>query len=178
MENVKNNIMADNYIGIDPDVEKNGVALVERKTKKLEVTTLTFSELMDYISFIKRVSERDAITYRVVIEAGWLNKSNWHLHRGFSIAKAAEVGRATGRNHQTGILIAEMCDYLGVPYVLRKPLHKVWQGKDGKITAKELSVFTGLRGRTNQEGRDAALLAWCEAGLPIKISPSQKITEK
>ena len=114
----------------------------------------------------------------VVIEAGWLNKSNWHLHRGFSIAKAAEVGRATGRNHQTGILIAEMCDYLGVPYVLRKPLRKVWQGKDGKITAKELSVFTGLRGRTNQEGRDAALLAWCEAGLPIKISPSQKITEK
>ena len=50
----KNNIMADNYIGIDPDVEKNGVALVERKTKKIEVTTLTFSELMDYISFIKR----------------------------------------------------------------------------------------------------------------------------
>ena len=172
MEKGENNIMADNYIGIDPDVEKNGVALVERKTKKIEVTTLTFSELMDYISFIKRVSERDSCTYMVVIEAGW------HLHRGFSIAKAAEVGRATGRNHQTGILIAEMCEYLGVPYVLRKPLRKVWQGKDGKITAKELSVFTGLRGRTNQEGRDAALLAWCEAGLPIKTSPSQKITEK
>ena len=98
MEKEKNNIMVDNYIGIDPDVEKNGVALVERKTKKLEVTTLTFSELMDYISFIKRVSESDGCTYRVVIEAGWLNKSNWHLHRGFSIAKAAEVGVLSTRD--------------------------------------------------------------------------------
>ena len=45
------------------------------------------------------------------------------------------------------------------------------KGKDRKITAEELKAFTGVTGRTNQEGRDAALLAWEYAGLPIKMRP-------
>ena len=45
----------------------------------------------------------------------------------------------------------------------------MWQGKDGKITQQEIASFTGITGRNNQEERDAALLAWVYAGLPIKI---------
>ena len=38
-----------------------------------------------------------------------------------------------------------------------------------KITADELQQITGLIGRTNQESRDAVLLAWCYANLPIRL---------
>lgn len=43
--------------------------------------------------------------------------------------------------------------------------------KDGKITHEELAYFTGIMGRTNTEMRDAALLAWNHAGLPIRVKP-------
>lgn len=156
-------------IGIDPDVEKNGVAFLERTTRKLEVTTLNFADTLDYLCFVKRKSETTLQSFIVVIEAGWLNAGNWHYRYTDSKAKVAELGRATGRNHQTGILLAEMCEHLQIPFTLQKPLRKIWHGANRKITAEELRAFTGLTGRTNQEGRDAALLAWEYAGLPIKI---------
>jgi hypothetical protein len=47
----------------------------------------------------------------------------------------------------------------------------VWRGKDRKITQEELAAIVGQElPRTNQEGRDAALLAWVMAGLPLKLS--------
>lgn len=52
-------------------------------------------------------------------------------------------------------------------------LRKGWKGKDGKITHDELASFTGLMGRTNQDVRDAALLAWAFAGLPIRVKLSK-----
>lgn len=161
--------LTDIVVGIDPDVEKNGVAFLERTTRKLEITTLGFAETIDYLCFVKRKAETTGQSFTVVIEAGWLNAGNWHFRYSDNKAKVAELGRATGRNHQTGILLGEMCQYLKIPYVLQKPLRKVWRGKDRKITAEELKVFTGVIGRTNQEGRDAALLAWTWAGLPIRI---------
>lgn len=164
---------ADVIIGIDPDVDKNGVAFLERTSRKLEITTLGFADTLDYLCFVKRKSETAEKTFVVVIEAGWLNQGNWHYRYSDSKAKAAELGRATGRNHQTGMLLAEMCEHLKIPFVLQKPLKKIWKGKDRKITAEELKAFTGVVGRTNQEGRDAALLAWEYAGLPIKMRPIQ-----
>ena len=49
------------------------------------------------------------------------------------------------------------------------PLRKIWKGKDGKITDEEIKAFMPIIERTNQEERDAALLAWNEAGFPMKI---------
>jgi hypothetical protein len=53
------------------------------------------------------------------------------------------------------------------PLNLRIKGHNIWNGKDGKITHEELAAFTGLKGRTNQEERDAALIAWNYAGFPL-----------
>jgi hypothetical protein len=61
-----------------------------------------------------------------------------------------------------------MCKHHDIPVETIKPLKKIWQGKDGKITQKEIASFTGITERTNQEGRDAALIAWIYSGLPIK----------
>ena len=157
-------------IGIDPDVEKSGVAYLQVEERELRVTNFSFPDLLRFLRACNAVSVSGGMAFAVVIEAGWLNRSNWHFSPRDSRAKCAEIGRAAGRNHQTGILIAEMCEAIGIEYYLQKPLTKVWKGRDGKITHAELSAFTGIMGRTNQDGRDAALLAWTFAGLPIRLT--------
>lgn len=165
----------DCVIGIDPDAERSGVAMVEVGTKKLECAAVTFPELLDYLKFVKGVNETKGITFIVIIEGGWLNKGNWHLPPVCTKYRAAAQGRSVGMNHQTGILLAEWCKYNNIPFEIVKPLQKCWQGKDKKITHEELATITGfLDHRTNQEQRDAALLAWWYAGLPIRIKAKRK----
>lgn len=159
-------------IAIDPDVDRNGVACLDVVSRSLDIKALSFPETLDYLHTYASLNS----DFQVIIEAGWLNKSNWHLAYRDSKTNAAAKGNAVGRNHETGRKIAEMCEYWHIPFRLVKPLslrvkgHNIWQGKDGKITATELAAITGYKGRTNQEGRDAALICWVTAKLPIKIS--------
>lgn len=159
----------DIYIGIDPDSVKSGVGYVERKTKKCEATAFTFSDVVSYLEYVFELQGECGKRVLIVVEAGWLNDSNWHLTPRDTKPMAAAKGKALGRCEQTGRLIAEMAERIGLEVVLRKPLRKCWRGKDRKITHEELASFTGIKGRTNQEGRDALLLAWVEADLPIKV---------
>ncbi|MBK9511234.1 MAG: hypothetical protein IPO04_18175 [Cytophagaceae bacterium] len=62
------------YIGVDPDIDKSGVCLYYSKTN-FELLNLKFFELFDKLYFLKDCENLDI---EVVIEAGWLNKSNWH----------------------------------------------------------------------------------------------------
>ena len=157
----------DNIIGIDPDCDKSGVAWLHVPDRKLEIDNLTFPELISYLQYCKAVSEKTKESYIVVVEAGWLNAKSC-FHRCFG--KAAEkVAKNVGANHETGRKIVEMCKYYDINVTIQKPLVKTWKGRDGKITHEELEYFTGIMGRTNQDGRDAALLAWNYAGLPIRI---------
>lgn len=76
-------------------------------------------------------------------------------------------------NHQTGILTEQMCEAMGIPCRVVKPLRKCWKGDGGKITHAELQNIVGVTcklPRTNQDQRDACLLAWVHAGLPIRIT--------
>lgn len=59
----------------------------------------------------------------------------------------------------------------GLKVVEHLPLFKCWKGKDRKITDEEIKCFMPIKGRTNQESRDAALLAWVFSGLPIRVKP-------
>ena len=87
----------------------------------------------------------------VVIEAGWLNKSNWHMVSKGSSNINAQIGQRTGANHEVGKKIAEMCEYLDLPYELVKPTKR-------KVTHEYFKALTNIIGRTNQEQRDAAML--------------------
>ena len=160
-------------IGIDPDCDKSGIAYLEVTTRKLEVSALTFPQLLDYLKFLVD-NDSKAMNMVVVVEAGWLNKSNWHLHRNDNNRTAAAKGNAAGRNHEVGRKIVEMCKHYGLEVVEQKPLRKCWMGEDRKITHKELACFTGITGRTNPEMRDAALISWNYAGLPIRINANIK----
>lgn len=155
---------ADIIIGIDPDVNKSGVGVVSRDGRIEACVSLSFPELLEYL---KMAATHTSVV--VVVEASWKISTNWHTGRGDSIRTAARKGKDAGRCHEVGRKIVECAQYYGLEVVERLPLKKIWKGKDGKITDEEIKAFMPIQGRTNQEERDAALLAWDYAGLPIWI---------
>lgn len=162
----------DNIIAIDPDVTRSGVAYLNPSVRLLRTSSLTFPRLLDFLKHAKSLYDEAQEALIVVIEASWRIKSNWHLQYGERKQRAVSKGYDVGRNHETGKKIVEMCQHLGIEVYEQRPLRKCWKGKDGKITHEELVSFTGLTGRTNQDARDAVLLAWHFAGLPIKLKTS------
>lgn len=157
----------DYIIAIDPDKEKSGVAFLQPSTRNIEVTNLAFPVLLDKLQDEKRIREESHESLIVVVEAGWMHKkSNFHAMQGH---RAEKIAKDVGANHETGRKIIEMCRHYGIDVVAFPPLVKCWKGHDRKITHDELASFTGLNERNNQDARDAALLAWVFAGLPIHV---------
>lgn len=157
-------------IGIDPDVEMSGVGRVDRETRAVFCDRLPFPLLIDYLREVQRECKHMDAELYVYIESTRQTTHNWHLKPSDSRAVAAVKGRNVGAMQQVGKLIAEMCDYYGIEATERPPLRKCWHGKDGKITHEELAYITGMKQkRSNQEGRDALLIAWVEASLPLKV---------
>ena len=163
--------MIRHIIAIDPDVDRSGVAFLHLPSRELHCEAKTFPELIDDLHATKQATDALGEPLIVIVEAGWLNRSNWHVQAGDSRRKAAAIGRAAGRNHEVGRKIVEMARHMGIETVEQRPLQKCWRGPDGKITAAELAQFTGYTRRTSQDMRDAALLAWVHAGLPIRLGP-------
>lgn len=158
----------DIIIGIDPDVEASGVATLIRGTKKIEATTMTLPALMDYLRRVR--NEHPTLVVAVVVEASWTTAHNFHLLPFDNKAVATKKGYKVGRNHQIGIDIADIARHFSLDVRLQPPLRKIWKGKDRKITHEEICAITGYTAkRSNQEERDAMLLAWTSANLPIKI---------
>lgn len=144
-------------VGIDPDCKKSGVAVIWQGSKAIDMQTLEFCKVLEYV--------RDLATshdVRVFVEAGWLISHNWHTLRSDSVSVSAKKGYAVGRNHETGMKMVEVLRYMGVDVKLVKPLRKIWHGRDKKITHDELCQITKMINvrRTNQEERDAALIAF------------------
>jgi hypothetical protein len=157
----------DYIIAIDPDVDKNGVAELSTRNKILDVTTLNFPELLDYLQARKKLSETAHTSLIIVVEAGWLNAiSNYHTAAG---RRGQRIAKNVGANHEVGKLIVQMCKHYKIPVETIKPLKKNWKGGSGKITKEEITAITGITGHNNQEERDAALIAWVYAGFPVKI---------
>lgn len=132
-------------IGIDPDVNKSGVCMYNSKTN-FTLLTLSYFELFDLLKNTKG-------NIKIYIEAGWLNKSNWHKVVNGSAAINANIGLRTGANHEAGRKIVEMCEYLKIEYFLIKP-------KKSKMNSDTFNKITGFKKRTNQEVRDAAMLVF------------------
>lgn len=159
----------DIIIGIDPDVDKSGVGVVSR-SGSVEVFSFSFPELIEFLRRSADLKERTVI----VVEASWKISTNWHTQRGESVRTAARKGKDAGRCHEVGRKIVECARYYGLDVKEQLPLKKIWKGKDGKITHEEISAFIHMGARSNQETRDAALLAWNEAGFPIRIITNKR----
>ena len=162
-------MMDKKVIAIDPDVDASGIAIVNPTAKKVEEAgKIEITELFEFL----RSNQPEG--RKIIVEAGWLNDSNWHIQGACKyvrnpLARAAKIGYSTGENHRVGKIIAEMAKARGYEVQEVKPLKKCWKGTDGKITAEEIRHVTGYSERTNQDVRDAILLAWVYADLPVKI---------
>jgi hypothetical protein len=132
-------------IGIDPDTDKSGTALINGT--QLELNNLTFFELFDYLQNAKNQFEN----LEVYIECGFLNGGNRHLKHGSSHALNSKIGERIGANHETAKKIIEMCEYLKITYHKVKPTRT-------KSTNDFFKQVTGFIGQTNQEQRDAFFL--------------------
>lgn len=165
-------------IGVDPDVEKNGIALLDTEEKSFGlIRALSFSNVIPLLGEIHATAEAFDEKVVMVLEDSD-STTNWHLKSlaeskmklESKLRKAAAIGHGSGMCHATQRHLEEIAKTLGIEVVKVKPLKKTWLGKDGKITHEELAQFVpDLPETTNQEGRDAALLAWCYAKLPIHI---------
>ena len=145
------------YCGIDPDIDKSGLAVWNSSNQ-------AFKEINDYDFFtmlevLKQWSWGHK-NLKVYVEAGWRHsKSNWHGNKSKGVA--ARIGKNVGQNHQIGKLLVKFCQLHSIECVEVKPLVKRW-GEDGKqkINANEFKNLTGWVETTNPEKRDAALLVW------------------
>ena len=139
------------YIGIDPDVDKSGFAVWNKPAQKFEsIEALGLAEIMSFFQVIKISIEI------VVIEAGYMNKGNRHTFKGQTVAAAAKTGENVGRNHQRGMDIVEILEWMKIPYRLQKQITpNKW-----KDDAAYFKTITGWHGKTNPEKRDAAMLVY------------------
>lgn len=156
-------------VGIDPDVDKNGLAVYDGE--KVELYSLLF---VDVLPFILSLCDKGRV--HVFVEGGWLNKGFFHLRYGESVSMAAKKGWGVGRNHQTGMLLVEVLQKAGIMVDIQKPFKKCWKGKDGKITHEELVRICPVSAkRSNQEERDACLIAWVCSGKSLKSELWKKL---
>lgn len=161
------------YIGIDPDVDKSGFAIVDKEEKYVRAfASYDFFDLISTLNTTLIRAQQEGIDSVVIIEAGWKNQiTNYHTATGKG---GQRIALNVGRNQQVGILLVEYCKRQGIDVIEATPLRKGWKGPNGKITHEELAYFTGITEKTNQEIRDSILLAWEYANLPIKINVNIK----
>lgn len=157
----------DLIIGIDPDVDKSGVACIDVAEGTVVADALPLPQLLDYVVELASIPVRRV---SVVVEASWSTAHNWHGKANDGKKVAGRKGYDVGRNHQTGMDIIDLLRHRGIEVVERPPLLKVWRGRDGKITHEEMTPLCGWdRKRSNQEERDALLLAWDFSEKIMKI---------
>lgn len=171
-------------LGIDPDVNKSGVCLLDTQTRRfVSVGVMTFHELVNL--FYNHLPEmgytRDDL--KIVVEDSWTGCSHiFKSSHAYNERKNASMGYDVGRCHQVGRMILEIGTDAGLNIMAKPALRKRWSDArhNFKCTQEEIAYFVeGWPERSNQEERDAALLAWDESGLPVRQSAvmRQKIAE-
>lgn len=144
--------MAEVYVGIDPDLVKNGFAIWYKADKRLEVQVSTFYQIVRYLQGLQMAGIGNAL--EVLIEAGWLNtRANFHDRAGQSKRVGERIAKNVGENHAVGKLLAQVCDELGIKYRLVRP-------KTAKVNKKYFEQLTGLQGVKSQEMIDAGMLVY------------------
>lgn len=165
-------------IGIDPDTVKSGVVMLDTEKKVfLSIDSLEFSEIVEL--FTKTLPEygytREEL--KVVVEDSWSDGSHiFRTQEGYGTKKNTRLAYDVGRCHQVGQMIIQLGKAFGLNIEGKKALRKTWSGKDHKITQEEIAYFIPCwPTRANQEERDAALLAWDEARLPVKVRAASMV---
>jgi len=133
------------FIGIDPDVDKSGFCILN---DKMQIEKLTTLDLVDLFSELTALQNNCANSIIVFVEAGWNNKTNFHVKGIDNALKSAKIGGYVGANHEIGKQIIKFCKKTGIDVKEITP-------KSHKMDSADFKERTGYKGRTNQEMRDA-----------------------
>lgn len=136
-------------IGIDPDLVKSGVAVTENK-KILTLDSMRFFELCRFIDEHKH----QAVFHLENVE---YCKAVYPREAAKSEAVKMNIAQKVGMVKAIGRLLVEYLDGAGAEYKLIKPL--VGPLKRAKKDAEFFNRQTGWTGKSNEDKRDAGLLA-------------------
>jgi hypothetical protein len=126
-------------IGIDPDTEKNGLAIYH--ARKIHLHNWSLFGLFDFMKANKTIIEK------VVIENGEMNRSLWNSKGNFRTS--LNIAMKTGKNFDRTDVIAEMCVYLDLKFEYYVPTSEKYSHDYA------CRLFGYEWKRTNQEQRDA-----------------------
>lgn len=173
-------------IGIDPDTDASGWACIDLATREVRLERLTIPEIARLLQEWEVETQEGYLdteyTYRFVLENVWSNSHNRHIGSQKSPQAIAKTGYNLGRCAKTGEDIRDLIYEYGFPIICQAPLPKVWKGTDRKITKPEIvKVCEDHRlllpkekiNGTNQDERDALLLAIHHLGTPIQLYDNQ-----
>lgn len=169
-------------IGIDPDTKASGWACIDLSDRTVHLETLTFMDILAILTEWRREVDDhyldEAYSYRFVVEDIWKIAHNWHVSARDNRQTISKKGYHIGRCSMVGQLIYEAIGAYFFPRIAQPPLRKVWRGIDGKISHPELlelcekhdlKLPLSKQKQTNQEERDALLLALHNISTPIKL---------
>lgn len=138
-------------VGIDPDIRKSGVALAI-DGKLAELHSLPFVEVLPYIMSIGLPG-----SLLVKIENPGAVSAMWSQRNKMSLAAKMSVAQDVGRVMAVAELLQQVIENAGHQVKMVKPLHG--PVKRAKDDAEYFNRLTGWAGRSNQDKRDAALIA-------------------
>lgn len=169
-------------IGIDPDTKASGWAVIDLSDRTVHLETLQFMDILALLTEWRREVDDhyldESYSYRFVVEDIWTVAHNWHVSARDNRQTISKKGYHIGRCSMVGQLIYEAIGAHFFPRIAQPPLRKVWRGSDGKITHPELlelcekldlKLIHSKQKQTNQEERDALLLAIHHIATPIKL---------
>ena len=169
-------------VGIDPDTKASGWAVIDLSNRTVHLETLPFMDILALLTEWRREVDDhyldEAYSYRFVVEDIWKVAHNWHVSPRDNRLTISKKGYHIGRCSMVGQLIYEAIGAHFFPRIAQPPLRKVWRGIDGKISHPELLELCekhdlilppSKQKQTNQEERDALLLALHHIATPIKL---------
>lgn len=139
-------------IGIDPDLEASGVAVVRNGQIKT-LTTMDFFDLQELIQ-LHNEANHDVI---FAVENVELNKALYAKHNGKKHRVRERIGQNIGQVKGVARLIEQYLVRLNCRYVMVAPLKGRF--KKAKEDREYFNRLTGWQRSSNADKRDAALIA-------------------
>lgn len=136
-------------VGIDPDLVKSGVAIWLGRDL-MELKALTLLDLFTW------VQSADAEGVLFVLEDVEANKLVFR-RKGQNTRQMQRIAQNVGQVKATARQIRQVLDQVGADYILVPPLKGAM--KQPKKNADLFKKMTGWQGSSNEDKRDAAMLA-------------------
>ena len=138
-------------IGIDPDLDASGVAIV-RNGQIESLQTMNFFDLLDFIHITNSSSSKVVFA----VENVELNKSLYAKHNSKNQRVRERIGQNVGQVKAVARLIEQYLIRIDAAYTMVAPLKGRF--KKAKEDKEYFNRLTGWTGNSNADKRDAALI--------------------